>query len=328
MAKTVTMDEIAAKAGVSRGTVSMALRGNSKISVKTTDKVLSIAKAMGYRPNLNASRLAQADYKTFGLLTSDLHNPIMADILDGFVLAGEQQGFETYLASAFNSVERERSMVESFLSHRVKGIVVIGSLLPASEIIALADLVPVVVVGRNIQGVDSVLVDDEVGGRLAADHLLSLGHRNLAHIDGGEGAGAVRRKNSFLSSAENAGATVKVAAGNYTQEGGYRAAQVLLAKPDRPSAIFAGNDLSALGVLGAAREQGLMVGQDLALVGFDDITIAAYDYVSLTTVSYSRNEMGSIARELLLERCSASDAPKRTIELKPTLVERKTSRAA
>lgn len=328
MIRTVTMDEIAARAGVSRGAVSLALRGSAKISAKTTEHILTVARDLGYRPNLNASRLARGDFSTFGLLVSDLHNPIMADIVDGFVLTDTDAGYETHLASGFNSAERERAMAESFLSHRVKGMVLIGSLLPSDEIRVLARLVPVVAVGRKIEGVDSVLVNDEVGGRLAGEHLLSLGHRQLGHIDGGKGAGALRRRAAFEAATEEAGAEVVVVSGNYTQECGYHGAQALFAQAPRPTAIFAANDLTALGVLGAAREHGLAAGIDFALVGFDDISLAAFDYVSLTSITYSRDAMGQKARELLQRRVANPTAEVMAVELDPHLVQRKSSGAA
>lgn len=323
MAKPVTMDEIAAQAGVSRGAVSLALRGSGKISAKTTEHILSVARLLGYRPNLNASRLARSDYSTFGLLVSDLHNPIMADILDGFALSEAGQASDTYLASGFNSADRERMVIEGFLAHRVKGIVLIGSLLPDDEIIALARLLPVVAVGRRIAEVDSVLVDDDCGGRLAAEHLLELGHKRIAHIDGGQGAGAIRRRRAF--EARVADTDPIIMPGDYTQEGGAKAARELFALAQRPTAIFAANDLSALGVLSAARECGVSAGDDFALIGFDDITLAAYDYISLSSISYARSEMGRVAQTLVQRRCSAPETDVQLVELTPTLVRRKTS---
>ncbi|MBX5193551.1 LacI family DNA-binding transcriptional regulator [Rhizobium sp. NZLR3b] len=323
----ITMDEIAARAGVSRAAVSFALRGSSKVSPRTTEMILKVANELGYRPNLNASRLARADFSTFGLLVSDLHNPIVADILDGFVLPEAEVDSETYLASGFNSVERERATINSFLSHRVKGIVLIGSLMSSEEIAEFAKMVPTVVVGRRIDGLDCVLVDDEAGGRLAAEHLLELGHSRLAHIDGGNGAGALRRKRAFLDTISSAGISdVSVHGGDYTQSSGYKAALDLFAEPRPPTGIFAANDLMALGVMGAAREADLNAGRDFALVGFDDISLSAYDYISLTTVSYSRNKMGEIASKLLLNRLSDPQLAAETIELTPTLVVRQSTK--
>ena len=304
MSKAVTMDDIARTAGVSRGAVSLALRDSPKISAKRIAQIRKVAQELGYRVNLNASRLAQAIPNTFGVLVSDLHNPITADILDGLVLSDEGTDFEMHLATGFNSAERERAAVNSFLAHRVRGIVLIGSLMAPEEIQALASSVPTVVVGRQIHGLDCVYVHSELGGRLAAKHLIGLGHRNVAHISGGSGAGAERRASSFMETASLVeGVHTQIVQGDYTQASGFSGAQALLGSNRPPTAIFAANDLMALGVLGAARTFGLRVGAELSVIGFDDIAVAATDFASLTTISYPRAEMGADARELLLRRC-------------------------
>jgi DNA-binding LacI/PurR family transcriptional regulator len=321
------MDDIAARAGVSRATVSLALRRSPKISDKRTGEILKLAQELGYLPNANASRLARATASTYGVLLSDLHNPIMADILDGFAPTDAQVPLDIYLASGFNDAARERASLDSFLSHRVAGAVLVGSRLEAEQIQALAARIPAVVVGRKVDGVDCVLVDDSRGGRLAADHLLKLGHRRLAHIDGGAGAGAQRRREAFLKRCRSMqGASTVVVGGNYTQASGYKGALELFSKVEPPTAIFVANDLMALGVLGAARERGLRAGSDFSLCGFDDIELAAYGYISLTSISYSREEMGRAARRLLELRIGEPTLPPKVVELTPTLVVRETSR--
>jgi len=326
MAQNVTMDDIAARAGVSRATVSFALRRSPKISAKRTGEILRLAQEMGYFPNLNASRLARATASTYGVLLSDLHNPIMADFLDGFAPAEAEAELDMYLASGFNDATRERGSLDSFLSHRVAGVVLVGSHLDAEQIQALAAAAPTVVAGRNISGVDCVLVDDAMGGKLAAEHFLKLGHRRLAHLDGGAGAGAKRRKEAFLTSCRSVkGAKVRVVGGNYSQTSGYAGARVLFSEGERPTAIFAANDLMALGALGAAREHGLTAGVDFSLCGFDDIAISAYGYISLTTITYSRAEMGRTARAMLDARVTDPSRPPSVVELQARLVVRGSS---
>lgn len=326
MAKTVTMDDIAAHAGVSRGAVSLALRNSPKISEKTTAEILAISKKLGYRPNINASRLARANASTIGILISDLHNPVMADILDGYTLGHDDSESDLYLASGFNDQAKEKSAIESFLAHRVRGIVLMGSLLKDADIRALREVVPTVVVGRSISNLDCVFVDDRAGGTLAAEHLLALKHKRFAHIDGGSGAGATLRKRAFVDRIRAAAdCHVDVVSGDYTQESGFHGATKLFRSGSPPTAIFAANDLMALGVLGAARDCGLRPGIDFSLVGFDDIALAAYDYVSLTTLSYARSQMGMISRTLIDKRCRQPDEAPEKIVLPPSLVVRKSS---
>jgi DNA-binding LacI/PurR family transcriptional regulator len=326
MIPSVTMDDVAAKVGVSRATVSLALRRSPKISAKRTDEVWCVAREMGFFPNVNASRLARARQSSYGVLLADLHNPIMAEILDGFAPADEESAPDIYLASGFNDVVRERKSLESFLSHRVAGVVLVGSKLETERIQEFAASLPTVAVGRNIPGVDSVLPDSQFGGRLVADHFLDLGHLKVAHIDGGSGAGAHGRKEAFLRRFRSiAGAATSVLPGDYTQASGYEAAKALFASGERPTALFAANDLMALGAMGAAREKGLIAGVDFALCGFDDIEVAAYGYISLTTVSYSRKEGGAIARELLQQRCTDPTRTPKVVKVRPRLLVRNTS---
>lgn len=326
MIASVTMDDIAARVGVSRATVSLAMRRSPKISAKRADEILLVARQMGYFPNVNASRLARASQSSFGVLLADLHNPIMAEILDGFAPAGEGEAPDIYLASGFNDVVRERASLDSFLAHRVAGVVLVGSQLDAPQIQALAAAVPTVAVGREVPGVDCVLSNSRLGGRLVADHFLALGHRRAAHIDGGSGAGARERKEAFLKRFQSTkGAAATVWPGRYTQASGFEAAKSMFSAGRRPTAVFAANDLTALGALGAARDLNLIAGVDFALCGYDDIEIAAYGYISLTTISYSRMEGGRIARELLQARCAEPLKPASTVRVRPKLVVRGTS---
>jgi DNA-binding LacI/PurR family transcriptional regulator len=329
MSSGVTMDEVAARAGVSRAAVSLALRGSPKISPERTEAILRAARELGYRPNAIASHLARARRSTIGILLADLFNPLMAEVLDGFAPSEDAWTDEMYLGAGFNSATRELRAVESFLAHRVSGIVLVGSRLPAEEIAGLAARVPTVVVGRKLDGVDCVLVDDTRGGRLATEHLIELGHERIAHVDGGSGAGAGRRRSAFLEVMAEAQLSPTVVPGDYSQASGYEAARGLFANVrERPTAIFAANDLMALGVLGAAKETGLVAGTDYALVGFDDNPFSETEYVSLTTLTYPRRRMGEEARRLLRARVtSGGNDGTEIVELEPTLVVRATSGA-
>ena len=323
----VTMDDVAARAGVSRAAVSFALRNSPKVSAAQRAHIAQVAAELGYRPNINASRLASSRTGTIGVVFSDLHNVLYADTLDGFAggLAGSSE--QMLLASGFHDPTRERAAVESFLSHRVDGIALLGSQLPVAEIQELAREVPTVVAGRRVDAVDWVTVDDSAGAALATEHLISLGHRSIAHIDGGGGAGAALRREQFLTTmrSHRLARYATVVAGDYTESGGRSAAQQLLAAAHPPTAIFAANDLSALGVLAVTRSLRLSVPGDVSVVGFDNTTIAQLDLVGLSTIDYARQEMGERTLELLNRRIADPKQPTRKFTLAPTLITRTTT---
>lgn len=326
----VTMDDVARRAGVSRAAVSMALRNSTKISPDTRDAIRQAASELGYRPNANASQLARARSSTIGVLVSDLRVAVNADILEGFAPEDPDWSDQLYLASGFSSPDRERTAIDRLRSRQVAALVLIGPGLPPEEIQHLAQQGPLVVVGRTIPGVDCVLVDDAEGARLATQHLIDLGHQRIAHIDGGEGSGAERRRNAYLKAMKAAGPSPEVVHGDYTEASGYVAARRLLESEHRPTAIFGANDLTALGALGAARDLGLGVPEDLSVAGFDDISITQAAYICMTTVSYPRRELGEVARRIVEDRMSgdfpAGSAP-RTIQLEPSLAIRRTTAA-
>ena len=323
----VTMDDVAARAGVSRAAVSFALRNSPKVSAAQRAHIARVAAELGYRPNINASRLASSSTGTIGVVFSDLHNLLFADALDGFAGGLANSSEQMLLASGFHDPTRERAAVESFLSHRVDGIALLGSQLPVAEIQQLAREVPTVVAGRRVDAVDWVAVDDTAGAALATEHLISLGHRRIAHIDGGGGAGAGLRREQFLTTmrSRRLARLATVTDGDYTESGGRSAARQLLTATHPPTAIFAANDLSALGVLAATRALRLSVPGDISVVGFDNTTIAQLDFVGLSTIDYARQEMGQRTLELLNRRIADPAQSARTIILTPTLITRTTT---
>ena len=205
----------------------------------------------------------------------------------------------------------------------------LGSQLPASEIQQLASEIPTVIAGRRVDGVDWVTVDDAVGATLATEHLIALGHRRIAHIDGGHGAGAALRREQFLATMREHGLARRavVVAGDYTEGQGRTSALKLLSARRPPSAIFAANDASALGVLSAARSLGIAVPKSLSVVGFDNTTIAQSDFVGLSTVDYARHQIGERTLALLKARIADPDSPPRKITLTPGLIARITTAA-
>jgi DNA-binding LacI/PurR family transcriptional regulator len=296
------------------------------VSAATRARISAAADELGYRPNLNARRLASRRSGTLGVMLTDLHNPVYAEILDG--IADEDEPHQLLLATGFRDRARERAGMGFLVAQQVEGILVAGSLCTNEEIRHLAKQVPVVVIGRKVSDVDSVLVDDALGLRQAVEHLLGLGHEGIAHIDGGRGAGSARRRRSYQDtmSAHGLEARMRVEPGDYTEQGGRAAAERLLTGSDRPTAIVAANDLSAIGALAAAREAGVDVPSALSVVGYDNTALAHNGYVDLSTVDYPRDVMGATARRLLSERIAdPSINPARVVTVTTSLIPRSTS---
>jgi DNA-binding LacI/PurR family transcriptional regulator len=323
-----TMDDVAAAAGVSRALVSLVMRGSPRVSDRSRVAVREAAERLGYRPNLAARNLASRRTSTFGVLLNDLHNPWFAEIADGIHDAADNAGYQVIIANGRRSAATEDRAVESFLSHRVDGMILAGCRLPARRIDGLGAKTAVVSVGRPLRSsrVDTVNTDERLGSELAVRHLAELGHCDIAHIDGGRGAGAAPRKAGYLAAmhAIGLGARCRVVAGDFTEEAGVHGIEVLLTAGPLPTAIYTANDLSAIGALDRLEDEGMRVPGDVSLVGFDNTALAALHHIGLTTIDQPRVTMGALAVGLLLERLDGRTAARREV-VPPSIVVRTTS---
>ena len=327
---TVTLEDVARRAGVSRSLVSLALKGSTRVAATTRQRIAAAAEELGYRPNLNARRLASRRSNTLGVMLEDLHNPVYAEILEGISGDESQDTHQFLLATGFRDPRRERAGLEFLIAQQVEGVLIAGPLCSNHDLQDIARKVPLVVIGRKVPTLDSVLVDDALGLQQAVEHLIELGHQKIAHIDGGRGAGSPARRRSYQQTmrAHGLDAHVSVTAGDYTEQGGHDAARQLLRQEDRPTAIVAANDLSAIGVLAAARAEGVSVPADLSIVGYDNTALAHNGYVDLTTIDYPRELMGATARQLLSERIGDRHGQNARVVTVPTsLIPRSTSAA-
>ena len=242
---------------------------------------------------------------TIGVLLNDLHNPWFAEITDGIHDVAERQGYQLILASGRRSTRLESRALDTFLASRVDGIIVAGCRLPGARLDAVAAEVAVVSVGRALprSGLGSVTTDDAHGARLAVEHLHELGHRRIAHIDGGRGAGSTPRRSGYLRTMRALGLSdrIQVVSGDFTEEAGARGAERLLRGSVLPTAIFTANDLSAVGAIDVIERDGRVVPDDIAVVGFDNTSIAGLNHISLTTIHQPRREMGAAAAAMLLD---------------------------
>ena len=300
-----TMDDVAAEAGVSRSLVSLVMRDSPRASARARATVHDAATRLGYRRNLAASNLAARRTMTIGLLLDDLHNPWFAEVADGIHTIADRHGYQVILADGRRSAGVESRSLDTFLASRVDGIIVAGCRVPRGRLDDVAREVPLVSAGRALGGsaVGSVTADDAEGARLAVEHLTALGHRRIAHIDGGRGAGAAARRSGYVAAMRAAGLTTKVQVigGDFTEDAGRQGGHRLVRGRQLPTAVFTANDLSALGVIDALDDAGLAVPGAVSVVGYDNTAFAALHHINLTTIDQPRNRMGQVAATMLLD---------------------------
>jgi len=321
-----TITDVARRAGVSKSLVSLVMRGADHVSPERRQAVNKAAAELGYRPNAMARSLVQRRTHLVGVMVSDLHNPFFADVVAGIQEQAARTGYKVLVNSGNRAAAREADAMETLLQLRADGII-LGSPVLDDEVIGRASReVPIVLVGREAHGpaVDSVTNDDRAGAEVAVEHCVSLGHRRIAHIDGGHGAGAPARRHGYEAAMKRLGLgdLVSVVSGTYTEEGGHTGCLLLLGQKPRPTAIFAANDLAAIGALNAIEESGLKVPDDISLVGYDNTSLAALRHISLTTIHQPRLEMGQLALSTLLERIDQDREEPRRVVLSPSLVVR------
>lgn len=301
-----TIRDVAQRAGVSKSLVSLVMRGADNVSDKKRSAVLAAAEELGYRPNVVARSLVSRRTHHLGLMLSDLHNPFFAEVAFGVMEVAAEHDYRVLLNTGFMSPAKEADALDTLLELRMDGVLMAGARVQSSVIRHVAEAIPVVAITRNVRlpGVDVVVNDDRLGASLAVDHLVSLGHRRIAHIDGGGGSGAKRRARGFLDAMARHGLAecVRRVRGEYTEEAGARGVAELLANRARPTAIFCANDYQAVGALDALREADLDVPGDVSLVGYDNVHLASLRQLDLTTIHQPRHEMGQWAARLILDR--------------------------
>ncbi|MFC4425032.1 LacI family DNA-binding transcriptional regulator [Deinococcus navajonensis] len=297
----VTLADVARVAGVSKMTVSNVINNKPSMSEATRARVLHALEVTGYVVNPAARALAGRRSNLIGVLTPRVHWPFVTEVLHGASVAAEDAGLNLgiFTTGQNETLERERA---ALLRTLADGVLLVAP--TADEHQLFAESLPVVTLGAH--GERSVQVDNHAGAGLATRHLLALGHRRIAHLRGTANhiRDAAEREAGFLEAMQAAGLSVPGEAiqdGLFSEAGGERAARRLLSLPQPPTAIFAANDRSALGVLRAAAALGLRVPHDLSVVGFDDIHAASVTDPPLTTVRQPLEQMGAAAATLLID---------------------------
>lgn len=318
-----TMEDVAARAGVSRALVSLVMRGSPKVSPARRAAVLEAAAELGYSPHAMARSLASRTSHVLGVMVSDLHNPFWAEVVDGLDAAARAAGFELVINTGGRSPAREQQALESLTSFRPAGLALLGPVVSSSAITTAADI-PLVLVSRasRLSTVDTVNDDGRAGSALAVDHLVALGHREIVHIDGGAGSQSAPRRAGYRVAMARHGLAARVVRGEYTEAAGAAAVRSLR----QPfTAVIAANDLNAVGVLSALAEAGLRVPEDVSVVGYDNTWLAGLRHIGLTTIDQPRVQMGRLAAEALIARVRGERTEPARLVVQPTLVVRSTT---
>lgn len=318
-----TIRDVAEQAGVSKSLVSLVLRGSEQVRPEKREAVLAAVAELGYRPNAAARSLSERRTRSVGVLLNDLRNPWFVELLDGLGSRLHEQGLHMMLADGRLNRHLGEDLTRIFTELRVDGLIAVGTFPASDELLAAATHIPTVVAGAvepDLPYVDVVAGDDAHGAALATAHLIDLGHRRIAHI-GGQGLAGELRRTSFEGVMHTHGLTdlATVEEGDHTEEGGYRAMVRLLTAPQRPTAVFAFNDIACVGALSAAEELGLQVPRDLSLVGYDNTYLARLRHLWLTTVDNGSHDIGRRAAQLLVDRMRDPGRVAQTVLSEPRL---------
>jgi DNA-binding LacI/PurR family transcriptional regulator len=327
-ARRPTILDVAARAGVSKSAVSLALRGSPGISDATRARILSCAEDLGYRGNRLARALVEGRSALVGVVLNDLSNPYHTEIVAGIEDGATAMGATTLLTHGQRDPHRTTLQVEMLLGLNVEGLVLVGSRVPVAALERLGRTLPTIVVGRleaPVPGVDTIANDDEAGARSAVRHLATLGHEHVAHVSASTRPAALSRRRAYLATMDDLGLGHRAVVHARDRTAGTEEDLDLVARravaDPRTTAVFASNDVAALAVMDAASAAGRSLPGDLSVVGYDNSTIARIVRPRLTSVDQPRPLMGTLAAEMLAERLAGRTTDRHEV-LPPTLVVR------
>jgi LacI family transcriptional regulator len=321
------MSDVAREAGVSLMTVSRVVNNKGEISPATRQRVLDVIERLGYRPSAIARGLATKRTGTLGLVVPDIANPFYGDLVWAVEQTAYAEGYSVFVCNSSEDPQREADVIEVLEEKRVDGLVVCGSRLDEEALRqALERHRAVVMVNRRWAGYATVRVDDVAGGRLATEHLLSTGHRAVGFLAGPAASESGRQRlRAYAAALEGAGVTSKPGWVRHCSPdvaGGVEAGYELLTAHPEVTALFCFNDLVAVGALQARLRLARPVPGGLAVVGYDDIPLAALVTPALTTCRVPRVELGVQAVRLLRQQLAGGGGESEDVVLEPELVVR------
>ena len=326
-----TIKDVARLAGVSITTVSHVINETRYVSDELRGRVLAAMQELNYRPNVLARSLRRGETRTIGLVVPDNSNPFFAEVARIVEDVGFEKGYSVILCNSDGSLEKEAAYISVLIAKQVDGVIFIAAGSKHEHLHELtAQGIPVVVADRDIPQslADVVLVDNEKGGYEATRYLLSLGHRRIACIAGpSDLTPSADRVRGYRRAQEEAGISIEegwIVPGDFRYQGGEAATARLLRLGEPPSAIFACNDVMAIGALRTLQNAGLQVPGDVSIIGFDDIPLASAMSPALTTVAQPTAELSTLAARCLISRIQndRDDEPRQRSVLETRLVVR------
>jgi DNA-binding LacI/PurR family transcriptional regulator len=323
----ITAMDVARLAGVSQSAVSRVFTPGASASKATVEKVRAAAEQLGYRPDPLARAMITGRTRIIGLVVAYLENQFYPVAIELLSRALQEKGYHVLVFMAENSTEKVPQVMQELLDYKVDGIIT-ASVAVTNDLTARcrAAGIPVVMFnrGQDAAGLSEVTSDNLAGGRRAAQHLVDTGHRRIAHIMGWQGSSTGRdRARGFCEGLSDAGQEpFAMIDGMYSREHAARATRDLMAGPDRPDAIFVGNDHMAFAVMDTLRyELGLLVPDDVSVIGYDDVPLAGWPSYSLTTIRQPVRRMVEATVDILLNQIEGETAPSR-IRIDGPLIER------
>ncbi|MDY7540589.1 LacI family DNA-binding transcriptional regulator [Undibacterium sp. RTI2.1] len=327
-----TMKQVAEKARVSTTTVSHVINNTRVVSEDARERVLSVIQELRYIPSAVARSLKNDKTQTLGMMIPNNSNPYFAEVIQGIEDESFRLGYNIILCNSYDDPKKQAAYTRVLMEKRIDGLILVSSGIDLELTQLLADeAIPKVLVDREVPGVaaDFIEADHEQGGYLATKYLLDLGHRRIACVSGPKTLlPSGDRVSGYLRALKEAGVDYNsdyLAHSDFTSQGGFSAFQQLLALPNRPTAIFASNDLMAIGGLCAAQQAGMRIPDELSVVGYDDIALASFSTPPLTTIAQPKYEIGVLTARVLVNRILNAELPFRREMLQTELIMRQST---
>jgi len=326
-----TIRDVAEEAGVSIATVSRVLNKQVSVSPATRVKVEKAIEQLNYQPNYLGRNLRRAETKIILVILQNISNPFYSKVVEGIEDLGHKHGYNIMICNTDSESERERSYLDLLVNRLVDGVILMEPEINSQELSQIGNDFPVVQCCEYIEGTDvpHISIDNVEAGYTAINHLIKLGHTRIGMISGyNRLLSAMQREEGYKQALKDAGLEYiqdLIKYGSYGFTGGLRATKELLQMKNTPTAIFAISDITAIGAIRAIKEEGLKIPEDIAVVGFDNTSIASMYDPQVTTISQPRYDLGKISMEMLLDLINKEPVTLREVYLEHELIIREST---